>query len=165
MGKNHERQPKSLCQIWRFQRTIFGFKKWQKTCFCYFLDDVEAEKRLLSSPYNVYFQYESAADFMQSYPCKIMMLAQTYRYFFCFFPCLKERLYTKVTKNSNSNFSPQYWAYGLTQNSSLQKLLDHRIFLIRQSGVWSSEFNKVKQNLKQVSCSARQITARESKAC
>ena len=88
--------------------------------------------------------------------------------FSVFFHVLKKGyiVYTKVTKNSNSNFSPQYWAYGLTQNSSLQKLLDHRIFLIRQSGVWSSEFNKVKQNLKQVSCSTRQIvTARECKAC
>ena len=66
------------------------FRKCQNTCFCYFLDDVEAEQRLLSSPYNVYFQYESAADFMQSYPCKIMMLPQTYRYFFRY-PYLEEK--------------------------------------------------------------------------
>ena len=60
------------------------------------------------------------------------------------------------------SYSPQYWAFALTKNSPLLKLFNHRIFLIRQSGLWQSKFNKVPV-IKQQSCdlSSDQTSFRE----
>ena len=79
---------------------------------------ISGETKLLDDPYNVYFAYEGAADTMEQFPCKIMMVQESY--------------------------NQQFWAFGLAKNSSLTKVFNHRVFVARQSGIWFSEFNKVR---------------------
>ena len=55
---------------------------------------------------------------MEQFPCKIMMVQESY--------------------------NQQFWAFGLAKNSSLTKVFNHRVFVARQSGIWFSEFNKVR---------------------
>ena len=87
--------------------------------------NLEAERIMLKDPFAVYFQFSGAADAIPGYPCSITMLPESY--------------------------SPQYWAYGMPKNSSLLKLFNHRIFLIRQAGLWQSSFNNIPV-IKEQSC-------------
>ena len=75
------------------------------------------EMRVMNNPNDIFFAHEGAANSMDNFPCKMIQAKESY--------------------------FKQFWSFGLSKNSSLEKVLNYRLFVARQSGVWNSEINDI----------------------
>ena len=71
----------------------------------------------MNNPNDIFFAHEGAANSMDNFPCKMIQARESY--------------------------FKQFWSFGLSKNSSLEKVLNYRLFVARQSGVWNSEINDI----------------------